>query len=315
MEGVLRALLAAAGRVETEGRAVTAVRDLLRAEWTAIVEEEQGGWRCLSASGADPRAVAAAVERIPLTLPPADASGSRVHGGSEAEPALTVEIPRPEGAARTALLVGRRVDGTFHGDSSRQLLERVSTDVGVALQRADELDLLRSHAYVDPLTGCYNRRGFDERLLAELNRGDRYGRPTALILVDLDDFKLINDELGHPAGDHVLRRFAQLLNGTFRNTDVISRFGGDEFAILFPETTTAVARRLAERVRTLQRDLFPDGVIPRRVTASFGVAAAPDTAASASELVAMADRALYAAKTGGRDRVVVAEASRGSAGP
>ena len=205
------------------------------------------------------------------------------------------------------LLVGPREDGMEYGTWNREVLTRIALDASLVLGRGDELDRLRSQAFVDSLTSCFNRRGFDEHLQVELRRAHRYERSAALMLVDLDGFKHINDELGHQAGDHVLRRFAALLTSTFRNTDVVSRYGGDEFAVIFPETTTDEAVGLAQRVRKLLGRTFPDDIVPRDVTASFGIASYPRDALSAEELVGIADRALYSAKSGGRDRVVPAE--------
>jgi diguanylate cyclase (GGDEF)-like protein len=208
------------------------------------------------------------------------------------------------------LLIGPRVDGGEYDDPDIQLLAHVAADLELVLRKAEDLDRLRAQAFLDSLTGSYNRRGFDEHLHVELTRAKRYDRPFALMLVDLDAFKRINDKLGHQSGDYVIRRFAELLTNTFRTTDIISRYGGDEFAVIFPETTGEEAVRLAGRIRVLLRGLFPDSQISRAVTASFGVAAFPADAALAEDLVASADRALYAAKTAGRDRVVAAKRPR-----
>lgn len=287
-------------------RGLEGVRALLRAEWTAMFEQEKGRWVGRAAAGPAPQK-----EDFGDIGPFSDAGSvtevREVLEGSVGE-TLAVRLPMGANHAPVTVLLGPRSDGQEYGTEGCRLLERIAPDVALALRKGIDLDRLRSQAYFDALTGCYNRRGFDERLQVELKRGNRYGRPTALMLVDLDGFKRINDELGHQAGDHVLRRFAELLSGTFRNTDVISRYGGDEFAVIFPETSSADAVRLAERARSLLRDLCPDEVIERAVTASFGIAASPADASQADALVASADRALYAAKMGGRDRVVAAGA-------
>lgn len=276
-----------------------------------MFEQEKGRWVCRAVAGPGPQP-GEVREMEPSTDP---GSGVEAREALESSAGAALSIRLPMGANRTpaAVLLGPRSDGQEYGTEGCNLLERIAPDAAVALRKGVDLDLLRSQAYFDALTGCYNRRGFDERLQVELKRGERYGRPTALMLVDLDGFKRINDELGHQAGDHVLRRFAELLSGTFRNTDVISRYGGDEFAVIFPETSSADAGRLAERARSILRELCPDELIPRPVTASFGVAASPPEASQANALVAAADRALYAAKTGGRDRVVAAGAPGDSA--
>jgi diguanylate cyclase (GGDEF)-like protein len=305
LEALLRSLLAADGREDTERRVVDGVRDLLHAEWTTLSIAEAEGWSCRCTSGAE----VMAVQPHP---PPREAASDSTAGHNEASTPLRAEIEA--GGARVLLVVGPPRGGGVHDGNDRALLAHVLPDLSRALQRAAELERLRSHALIDALTNCYNRRGFDEQLIAELRRAQRYERAAALMLVDLDGFKRINDELGHQAGDHVLRRFASLLSGTFRNTDIVSRYGGDEFAVVFPETTTAEAERLAERVRGLLGSSFPDEVVPRPVSASFGIASYPADAGDADGLIATADRALYAAKLGGRDRVVAAR-PRGSSSP
>jgi diguanylate cyclase (GGDEF)-like protein len=282
VETLLRSLLHADGRRDAETRVVEGVRSLLMADWVALFEEEGAAWVCRSSSGPCPDHL----------QPSIDATAD----------SLAVNLDLSSG--RATLLLGSRQDGQAYPGAKRHLLARIGPDLAYALRKGDEVDSLRAQAFVDALTDCYNRRGFDEHLQVELRRAQRYERSAALMLIDLDGFKSINDELGHQAGDHVLRRFSALLASTFRNTDVISRYGGDEFAVIFPETTSAEAVRMAQRVRLMSRDLFPDAVIPRPVSASFGIASYPAEASSAQQLVAIADHALYAAKTGGRDQVV-----------
>jgi two-component system cell cycle response regulator len=187
-----------------------------------------------------------------------------------------------------------------------QALERLAGDLALVVRRGRAMDELREQAFVDSLTGCYNRRGFDEHLRVELVRARRYERPLGLMLLDVDGFKAINDEFGHQGGDHVLRRLSGLLTESFRTTDVVSRYGGDEFAVIFPETSPEGTVKLARRIREQVESLFPDGVISRRVTVSVGASAFPLDAADGEDLVARADRALYEAKSGGRNRVVAA---------
>jgi diguanylate cyclase (GGDEF)-like protein len=167
---------------------------------------------------------------------------------------------------------------------------------------------LSDRAERDPLTGLANRRQLDERLREELERAGRYGTHLALVLVDVDDFKRINDRHGHQFGDRVLQAVAGVLSTSVRELDVAGRFGGEEFAIVLPGTAAPGAARVAEHVRRALTELdltTPDGeAVP--VTASFGVADFP-TASTVEELVAEADGYLYAAKRGGKNQVAGAD--------
>jgi diguanylate cyclase (GGDEF)-like protein len=165
-----------------------------------------------------------------------------------------------------------------------------------------------SQAATDGLTGLANRRSFDDELALEWRRAERVGDSLALVLVDLDNFKSINDELGHQAGDAVLRRVATILDSGARQVDLAARYGGEEFAVLAPETDLLGATKLAERLcadlETATIEL-PDGR-ELTVTASVGVAVKGELQRP-EELVAVADEALYAAKRTGKNRVVVAD--------
>ena len=153
----------------------------------------------------------------------------------------------------------------------------------------------------DPLTGLTNRRWLDEVLLLEVERARRYGAPLSVVMVDLDHFKAVNDSHGHTVGDQVLRGAAEALSGAARITDVVGRYGGEEFLLVLPNTELDEAVRMAERLRLAVRAM-PVSFRDEPVTGSFGVAAwAPDD--SAAGLVERADEALYEAKRGGRDRV------------
>ena len=159
-------------------------------------------------------------------------------------------------------------------------------------------------AVSDSLTGIPNRREFERVLAVEWERALRHAAPLALVLLDLDHFKALNDTHGHPAGDECLRRIGQLLAETIRTSgDVVARYGGEEFALLLPSTDAASAEVVAERLRVLIERLSI-----HNVTASFGVAAmVPARLADPASLVAAADRALYTAKRAGRNCVRVEE--------
>lgn len=156
---------------------------------------------------------------------------------------------------------------------------------------------------LDPLTGLPNRRAIFGELHKALDLARRHGRPLAAIICDLDHFKRINDELGHPAGDEVLKAFSARVKSVLRNTDTAGRIGGEEFLMVLPETDLAGASLLAERVRTAisnQPVALPAG--PRDVTCSMGYGCLQDSDKDDGAFVARVDEALYKAKEGGRNR-------------
>ena len=161
---------------------------------------------------------------------------------------------------------------------------------------------LKETSFKDEVTGLYNRRFFSLRLEEELSRYRRFNHPVSVVLLDLDGFKAVNDDFGHAVGDDTLRDIAQILMKHSRGINVVSRYGGDEFAVLLVETSKAGARLYADRIReVVARYPFSHGKV---ITASFGVASLPDDeAATAEDLFRAADDALYAAKRGGKNQV------------
>ncbi len=166
------------------------------------------------------------------------------------------------------------------------------------------------NARTDPLTGLANRLTFEEALSVEIARVERSGRPFSLVLLDIDDFKEVNDRLGHPAGDGILQEVARVLEACTRRSDVVSRLGGDEFALLLCESGADDARAAAERVF---RDLGRIEVFPGRgVSVSAGVAVFPGAPASPAEAYAAADSLLLRAKEAGKARLIVDQLPRGT---
>src|SRR6266704_6186988 len=164
---------------------------------------------------------------------------------------------------------------------------------------------LKETSFKDEVTGLYNRRFFSIRLEEELSRYRRFNHPVSLVLMDLDGFKAVNDEMGHMVGDETLRDIGQILMKHSRGINVVSRYGGDEFAILLVETSKAGAQLYADRIRQIVATFpFSHG---KSITASFGVASLPDDeAANSEDLFRAADEALYAAKRAGKNQVAAA---------
>jgi diguanylate cyclase (GGDEF)-like protein len=163
-------------------------------------------------------------------------------------------------------------------------------------------------AITDGLTGLYNRSFFDLSLRRELKRARRYGLAFSLVMLDLDDFKLVNDRHGHPAGDEALQRSSRVVQNGVREIDIACRYGGEEFAIILPETSRTGAYIVSERIRSDIKELFehdPIGTPRISLSVSGGIAIYPTDSNSAEGLLRMADRALYRSKHEGKNRITL----------
>jgi diguanylate cyclase (GGDEF)-like protein len=190
-------------------------------------------------------------------------------------------------------------------------LEQANADLRLANERMERL------IQKDEKTDLFNYRHFMERLTEQFKLVRRYGTNLTLVMFDLDHFKTVNDRHGHVAGDHVLSHFGRIMVRTVRETDLVARFGGEEFTVLLPHTSAAQGQRLAERVRkSTEGHLFevPSGDEPIRVTVSAGVATFPinDRIIVPPDLVEAADLAMYRAKDSGRNRTHVDDRSLAS---
>ncbi len=219
----------------------------------------------------------------------------------ETHSVLVVPLQEPIGEVLGVLqLVNARDDDNRLVEFDPQyeaLVRSLASQAAVAIRNA----MLEELSFKDPLTGAYNRRYFRQRIEEEARRHARFGEPVSLVLLDLDHFKPVNDRLGHEAGDDVLREVAQLLMSHSRTFSIVTRYGGDEFAVLLVNTPKQGAIRYAERIKTVvQQHRFKYGTT---LTASMGVAALPDDVARSEELMPAADRALYVAKRLGRNAV------------
>ncbi|HNW59600.1 MAG TPA: GGDEF domain-containing protein [bacterium] len=194
----------------------------------------------------------------------------------------------------------------------RKLMELFAAHLAVQVRVRDA----EAQAMTDVLTAIWNRRYFEDRYPAELQRARRYRRSLAVLMIDIDTFKAYNDTYGHLAGDQALQVVAQLLKNNLRTSDILCRYGGEEFVVLLPESDLDHALLAAEKLRrAVAAESLPigHGMNCGRVTISIGVAACPENGEGETELLHQADRALYAAKRAGRDRVLGAREAFSSA--
>jgi diguanylate cyclase (GGDEF)-like protein len=180
----------------------------------------------------------------------------------------------------------------------------------VSIENVDLHEIVQMQAVTDDLTGLFNVRHFHHTLDGEIERSRRFGTDVGLAMLDIDDFKRINDTFGHQQGDLVLLEVGRVLRSLSRDIDEPARYGGEEMAVILPQTDLHGAELLAERMRSAIEELRinrldGDGVL--RVTASFGVASLPTCASDKDALIAEADAALYRAKRAGKNRVARGE--------
>jgi diguanylate cyclase (GGDEF)-like protein/excisionase family DNA binding protein len=209
---------------------------------------------------------------------------------------LIVVPLRGRSGAIGVLTIERLGPGNAFAPEEFDLVKLFAAQVSIAIQNAEVFRAVEIRAQTDGLTGALNRSTFEDHL----ERSVRESQPFSLIMLDLDDFRDINNRMGHQAGDEALRRIAAVLTGSGRDTDLVFRYGGDEFAFLLPRTDAAGAFGVAERARAAVRDLGGP------LTASVGIATFPADGATAAEVLLAADRACFVAKNNGRDRVATA---------
>jgi diguanylate cyclase (GGDEF)-like protein len=196
-------------------------------------------------------------------------------------------------------------------ESAALLMETLAWQAMLVLGRIRLQNELEHRALHDPLTGLANRRLLEEYLTPTLAAAHRHGTPVAIIFLDLDGFKAVNDALGHGMGDGILRAVSGHLLGVVRQDDIVGRLGGDEFLIICADTDVTAAEAIAERVRIAVRTPYGPALTTRPITASIGVAIyrpRPGYRATGADLVAVADSAMYESKNSGKDRVTVVQA-------
>jgi len=290
----------------------------------AILTAEQDGTLILRANDGT---LSPGIETSQALLPadnPAETALERrktrvVHAGDAGAQAVMYKgagsellLPLVSAGRPLGVLVLAATDPTAFPVDDIPTLESVADICATAIQNALYFQQVEQLAYVDGLTGVYNRRLFERKISEELDRATRYESTLSVIMVDIDHFKRVNDEFGHLLGDEVLRIVSQIFLGALRKPDSCCRYGGEEFAIILPETSGPKALRVAEKLRNLVAEYeFPG--IPRPVTISAGVADFPRCGATRDDIVRAADESLYIAKQSGRNCVAAQEDTLGEA--
>jgi diguanylate cyclase (GGDEF)-like protein len=228
-----------------------------------------------------------------------------------------LSIALKSGQQKTGVLnLSDRSDGEPFDRHDLRRLEALAGHVAAALEKVEHhrrSEDLRKISITDPLTGLFNRRFLQERLTEEIERTKRHGHTLCLIVLDIDDFKNYNDTYGHLGGDEALKITAKLIHGSVRSIDIVARYGGEEFAVMLPITDVSAARSIAERIRSsIAGHYFPDQSfqMAAKLTVSLGIASFPRDADNLQELVGNADKALYQAKVGGKNRIAVFDRSK-----
>jgi diguanylate cyclase (GGDEF)-like protein len=202
------------------------------------------------------------------------------------------------------LITVARPSGTFSADD-REVLRSLAIQAGLALENVELHNQVSRQAVTDELTGLANHRRFQELLEVEMEQVRRYGHPVGLIMLDIDNFKSVNDTYGHQQGDVVLKRVSRALADSSREADLPARYGGEELALILPHTDMEGAYAIAERIRTAVESLripVANGRGPLRVTVSLGVASSRE--GHKETLIGQADAALYDAKRQGKNRTI-----------
>ncbi|HCS39643.1 MAG TPA: hypothetical protein DIW44_08665 [Anaerolineaceae bacterium] len=215
-------------------------------------------------------------------------------------------VPLKIGSKSIGVISAQSYKPNMYTNSDRETLELLAANVAIAIENARLFDEVQKLAITDPLTNLNNRRKFEELATKEFERSIRYNRPLCVIMIDLDQFKQVNDTYGHLIGDHVLASLADLCKKNLRNIDILARYGGEEFIIVLPETTATQALISAERLR---RDCEENAVEtvqgPIKFTISLGLAELNKTCKTLEELVDRADQALYESKRTGRNKSTI----------
>lgn len=302
---MVRLLSSVQAATATEHLLVEFLAELFGASWAVLLRAQEDDYKPRQLRGNSHAAIMPigrrALERV---LPP----GAPVTAGGEAGlrdllPAgCELVLPLDAGGERLALvLLGPRRGDLAYRRADWELCQTLALAAAITLQNAELVERLRSAAMTDGLTGLLNRSAVEERLEAEISRGARHQVRTSVVLLDLDRFKLINDSLGHAAGDRYLVQVGELLRRQMRALDVAGRLGGDEFLVILPLTALEDATAFVDRMRNALREFLARHPEFGQATFSAGLAEAPRDGDHGTALLAAADAALYRAKGAGRN--------------
>jgi diguanylate cyclase (GGDEF)-like protein len=309
---VARLLSSVHSTEETEQLILDFMAEVFFAWWACLYRPEGDTYAPTVFRSLNDRLRPAPIDRSALdeALPP----GSAAAGAEEVEiaelvgPGAELVVPLDAGAERMAVLVlGSRISDKLYGRAESELAGTLSFAAAIALKNSELVEQLHSAATTDELTGLLNRRALEERLAAEISRSLRHQLHTSVLLLDLDRFKVVNDTMGHAAGDRLLVQVGQVLRRQCRALDVVGRLGGDEFLVILPMTKPTEARVFVARVQASLREIEKTNPEFGACTLSMGVAESPEHGTTVSSVLAAADNALYRAKRGGRNTVEVAE--------
>jgi diguanylate cyclase (GGDEF)-like protein len=309
---VARLLSSVHSTEETEQLILDFMAEVFFAWWACLYRPESGHYVPSVFRSLNDRLRPSPIERAALdeTLPP----GSAAAGADDRRmadlvgPGAELVVPLDAGAERMAVLVlGSRISDKLYGRAETELAGTLSFAAAIALKNSELVEQLHSAATTDELTGLFNRRALEERLGAEISRSLRHQLHTSVLLLDLDRFKVVNDTMGHAAGDRLLVQVGNVLRRQCRALDVVGRLGGDEFLVILPMTKPVEARVFVARVQTSLREIEKTHPEFGACTLSMGIAESPLHGSTVSSVLAAADNALYRAKRGGRNTVEVAE--------
>lgn len=227
--------------------------------------------------------------------------------GKGYEVALAIRVENQTGCI---LIVREKIDKGHYTDSNLDFLSIISNIASLALENIRQYSTIEKLSYTDSMTGVFNYRYFYKRLNEEILRAKRFTRDLALVILDIDNFKLFNDNYGHQTGDLVLKRLAEIITRTIRSIDIVSRYGGEEFCIIMPDTNAANCEVFIERLRSeiaqfrLESDILKEDNV---ITVSVGGAVYPQHASTPDRIIYCADMALLKAKASGRNRAIMCQ--------